>query len=89
MASDRSVMSGNRSAISIISPIRAQQSSTTSHPAAMAPVALSPALPDSAFMSMSSVISRPLNPIRSRMIFSITVGDSVAGRLPSHASKTM
>ena len=42
-------------------------------------------VPDSAFMSISSVISSPSKPIAPRITCSITTGDSVAGRV-SHPS---
>jgi hypothetical protein len=77
------------SAIATISSIRAQQSSTTSQPAAIAPAALSAGVPASAFMSMSSVISRPSKPIMPRITCSMMTGDSVAGRSVSQAGNRM
>ena len=53
--------------------------------AAIAAAATSPGRPQIAFMSMSSVISSPSKPIRSRMMPCTTRGDSVPGRSSSQA----
>src|SRR5271169_985881 len=78
-------VSAATASISGISPL---QWSTRSHPAAMAARVRSPSDPDNAPMEMSSLISRPLKPIESRITSRTIVAETVAGATGSTAVNT-
>src|SRR4029079_3488416 len=79
---------GGSAATACISFICPLQCRTTSQPAAIAAHVRSAIEPDSAPIEMSSLISRPLNPIESRITSCTIVAETVAGSTGSSAVNT-
>src|SRR5262245_45235955 len=79
---------GASAATASISRMSPLQGRTTSHPAASAARLRSAMVPDRAFIEMSSVISRPRNPIKPRITCLTIVTEVVAGATGSNALNT-
>src|SRR5262249_55647375 len=80
--------SGATAATSRISAVTPLQWSTMSQPAAIAALVRSPNEPDKAPIEMSSLISRPVNPIESRITLATILAEVVAGATGSMAVNT-
>src|SRR5262249_31492882 len=80
--------SGAAAATSRISAVTPLQWSTMSQPAAITALVRSPSEPDKAPIEMSSLISRPINPIESRITLATILAEVVAGATGSMAVNT-